>query len=172
MHQEIEKKIRFLFPKYKPASYSRFSKFFKEIANIDKSFSEIINDKIYNINISEIKNGNEKRRSIFIRHIPSLLGPENFYDLLRSFTQKINFFFIPGYISSQKKYMYAFVNVSNSKEIINIVTNLTKIKNNYEFYHGFDFRYIEIYFSKTQGYRALQRKYKNEYPNDFLFHKF
>ena len=170
MIQEIEEYIRFLFPKYKPSPYSRFTKFFQEITNLNKKFcnSKLILSKSYDINISEIKNGHEKRSSIIIKYIPSLLGPKKFYDLLKRFSKKINFFYIPGFISSQKQYMYAFVNVCNNKEIISIVNQLTLIKNKHWSYCGFDLRYLEIYFSKTQGYKALKKKCKIEHLNDFM----
>ena len=170
MQQEIEKCLELSFPKFQPSSYSRFTKFFEEITNKNKIFyeQEIISNKSFDINISRIKNGVEKRGSIIIKSIPSLLGPKNFYDLLRNFTNKINFFFIPGYVWNQKEYMYAFVNVANNKEIINIVNGLTTIKNKYGSYYGFDLRYLEIYFSKTQGLKALKRKYKNECTSDFI----
>ena len=64
--------------------------------------------------------------------------------------------------------MYAFVNLSNNKEIIDIVDGLNTLKNKFETYRGLDFRYLEIYFSKTQGYKALKKKYKNDYYNDFI----
>ena len=170
MQKEIEKYMELLFPKYKPSFYSRFTNLFQEITNKNKTFSEqeIISTKNFDIIISKIKNGDEKRGSIIIKSIPSLFGPKNFYDLLRNFTNKINFFFIPGYVWNQKEYMYAFVNVANNKEIINIVNGLTTIKNKYGSYYGFDLRYLEIYFSKTQGYKALKRKYKNECTSDFI----
>ena len=170
MEKVIENNIRLLFPKYKPAPYSRFTKFFQEIDNLNNSFCghKVTSNKNYDINIAEINKGDEKRKSIIIKCIPSLLGPKNFYNLLLNFSQKINFFYIPGYVSNQKQYMYAFVNVSNNKDIINIVNSLTAIKKNYGSYCGFDFRYIEIYFSKTQGYRALKKKYRSEHFNDFM----
>ena len=170
MEQEIAKCMKKVFPKYQPSSYSRFTKFFQEISNINKTFSEqkVETGKNFEINISEIKNGNEKRSSIIIKCIPSLLGPKNFYNLLHNFSKKINFFYIPGYVSNQKQYMYAIINLSNNKGIINIVNGLTVIKNKYGFYCGFDFRHLEFYFCKTQGYKALSRKYKNELMNDFI----
>ena len=110
----------------------------------------------------------KKRSSIIIKFIPSLLGPVNFYFLLKNFSKKINYFYIPGRVSTNKKFMYAFVNVPNNKEIIRIVDGLTTIKNKYGFYRGFDFRYLEVYFSKTQGYKALHKKYKYKEINDFV----
>ena len=170
MQEEIEKCIKMIFPKYRPSSYSRFKDCFQEIENTDKPFCEekTILDKRFDINISEIKNGHEKRSSIIIKCIPSLLGPVNFYFLLKNFSSRINFFYIPGYVLTNKKFMYAFVNVPNNKEIINIVEGLTEIKNKYGFYCGFDFRYLEIYFSKPQGYKALYKKYKKKEKNDFV----
>ena len=170
MQQEIQKYLKLLFPKYESSSYSRFIKLFQEIENKNENVCEkqFLTNKSLNINISKIKNGEEKRTSIIIKYIPSLLGSKNFYDLLKTFTKRINFFYIPGYISDHKEYMYAFVNLSNNKEIIDIVDGLNTLKNKFETYRGLDFRYLEIYFSKTQGYKALKKKYKNDYYNDFI----
>ena len=170
MQQEIEECIKKIFPKYQPSSYSRFTDCFQEIENEDRPLCEekTILDKRFDINISEIKKGHERRSSIIIKCIPSSLGPVNFYFLLQNFSKKMNYFFIPGYVSTSKKFMYAFVNVACNKEIISIVEGLTTIKNKYGFYCGFDFRYLEIYFSKTQGYKALHKKYKTKEVNDFV----
>ena len=68
---------------------------------------------------------------------------------------------------NQKEYMYAIINLSNNKGIINIFNNLITMKNKFGTFLGHDLHNIEIYFSKTQGYRSLKRKYNNEY-NSFI----
>ena len=94
MQQEIQKYMKLLFPKYESSSYSRFTKLFQEIEDKNENTCEknFLANKSLNINISKIKNGDEKRTSIIIKYIPSLLGSKNFYDLLKTFSKSINFF--------------------------------------------------------------------------------
>ena len=169
MEKAIETFIKLLFPKYEQSSCSRFTKLFQELTE-NQVFCEqkTIPNKNFDIDISKIQNGNEKRSTIIIKGIPSFFGAKNFYCLLQNFSNKINFFYIPSYISNQKEYMYAFVNLSHNKGIINIVNGLIALKNKYKLFCGFDFSYLEIYFSKTQGYKALKKKYKNELVSDFI----
>ena len=192
MLESAQKNLELFFPHYRSPSQSRFIKLFAELTNntfyymykeMDKSnannqFKEQ-NEKVfedenskendqYQIIISKIKSGNEKRTSIIIKGIPSSFGCQNFYQLIKQFYKNVNFFYIPGYVCTQKEYMYAFVNVANSKGIINIYNGLKKIRDCFSQYSGYDMTKVEVYFSKAQGYKSLKRKYTNEYFNNFL----
>ena len=58
----------------------------------------------------------------------------------------------------QKKFMYAFVNLSNYKSIIPLYFGLINLRDKCKSIFGYDLKEIEIYYSKAQGLKALSKK--------------
>lgn len=173
MIEPYQNLLNLFFTKFNTPTCSRFTNFFKSITKNktlnNKEKIETQESKIKNYRISEnsIKNGIDKRTSIIIKGIPVSFGCINFYKLLKEFCSNINFFYIPYYIFKKEKYMYAIINVKNSKSILNIYQCLNIIKKkfkNMNYYFG----NINIFYCKTQGYYSLKKKYTDENLNIFL----
>ena len=169
--------INFHFPKFSSPVCSRFKQFFEQISNEKTHIlnsKEIKSERIgkkndnYKIEIEKIKTGEEKRTTLIIKGVPSLFGCLNFYNLLKNFYRNINFFFIPGYIYKQKEFMYAFVNVKYPKGVLHIYECIKIIKEKFENIFGYNLSGMNVNYCKTQGYRALKKKYTNEYFDNFL----
>ena len=172
--------MRLLFPKFSSPEKSRFSTLFNEISTSieDFNFTNLFNqdsDKEdddfckYIIDPKKVLNGLEKRTSIIIKGIPSYFGCLSFYHLLTQFSEDIDFFYVPGYALEKWKYIYAFVNVSHRKGILNIYEGLTTIRDKYRTYGGFDFSKIEIYFCKSKNINGLMKNCQNDINrNNFL----
>ena len=145
------------FPQFNHPKKSRFCDFFEQLlkeenSNINKIY------KTLNININDILLGKDIRTSLIIKGFPSEMQTQEVLNLLLRFTNNINFFHIPPSVKEQKKYMYAFVNLTNYKSIISLFIGLSNLRDQYKSVFGFDFKQIEIYYSKTQGLDSLKKK--------------
>ena len=141
----------FLFPKFTQPKQSRFLKFFSSLShnnNHNKQFNE------YSISIVKIENGEDKRTSVIIKNIPNTLNKENIKQILEGIGN-INYLYLPFDKVMNRNLGFAFVNVVNYKNIINLYNRLKEFKfQNDEFKN-----IIEINYSKVQGKNNLSKMF-------------
>ena len=154
--------LKKFFPKFDHPEKSRFCDLFEQILKNENSN----NCKIYktlDININKIISGRDKRTSLIIKGFPSEMQTQEVLYILSQFTKNINFFYIPPSVKEQKRFMYAFINLTNYKSIISLFIGLSNLRDKYKTIFGFDFKQIEIYYSKSQGVESLMKKcYENK----------
>jgi protein phosphatase 1 regulatory subunit 42 len=149
---EIYKKIiDLIFPRFEKPQESRFNKFFKEYEN--KNFE----DKILKLNGYKIYTGEDKRTTILIKNIPKNMTKNQFKMVLEKIAN-INYIYIPLFMLTKDNLRCAFVNVVNSKSIIDIYLKLRKINFKYDNPNT----KIEISYSNLQGRKALIDNFREE----------
>jgi hypothetical protein len=145
------KLIDLIFPKFEKREESRFNKFFSE--NKGNSF---IGKKLQ-LNGHKIFTGEDKRTTILIKNIPRNMT-KNQLKLILEKIANINYIYIPLFMLSADNLRCAFVNVVNSKSIIDIYLKLKKIN----FVYDNPNTKIEITYSQLQGKKALIDNFKEE----------
>ena len=111
---EIYKKIiDLIYPGFEKPSKSRFNKFFEE--NENRQFEDI---KLQ-LNGHKIYTGEDKRTTILIKNIPKNMTKNQFKMVLEKIAN-INYIYIPLFMLTRDNLRCAFVNVVNSKSIIDI----------------------------------------------------
>ena len=145
------KLIDLIFPTFEKRKESRFNKFFSE----NKSTNYI--GKKLQLNGHKIFTGEDKRTTILIKNIPRNMT-KNQLKLILEKIANINYIYIPLFILGDDNLRCAFVNVVNSKSIIDIYLKLKKIN----FAYDNPKTKIEITYSKLQGKKALIDNFKEE----------
>ena len=149
---EIYKKlIDLIFSRFEKPEESRFSKFFSENKN------NSIASKKLQLNGHKIFTGEDKRTTILIKNIPRNMT-KNQLKLIIEKIANINYIYIPLFMLSADNLRCAFVNVVNSKSIIDIYLKLKKIN----FVYDNPNTKLEISYSKLQGKKALIDNFKEE----------
>jgi protein phosphatase 1 regulatory subunit 42 len=149
---EIYKKIiDLIYPGFEKPSKSRFNKFFEE--NENRQFE----DKKLQLNGHKIYTGEDKRTTILIKNIPKHMTKNQFKMVLEKIAN-INYIYIPLFMLTRDNLRCAFVNVVNSKSIIDIYLKLRKIN----FIYDNPNTKIEISYSNLQGRKALIDNFREE----------
>ena len=149
---EIYKKIiDLIYPGFEKPSKSRFNKFFEE--NENRQFEDI---KLQ-LNGHKIYTGEDKRTTILIKNIPKNMTKNQFKMVLEKIAN-INYIYIPLFMLTRDNLRCAFVNVVNSKSIIDIYLKLRKIN----FMYDNPNTKIEISYSNLQGRKALIENFREE----------
>ena len=149
---EIYKKIiDLIYPGFENPSKSRFNKFFEE--NENRQFEDI---KLQ-LNGHKIYTGEDKRTTILIKNIPKNMTKNQFKMVLEKIAN-INYIYIPLFMLTRDNLRCAFVNVVNSKSIIDIYLKLRKIN----FMYDNPNTKIEISYSNLQGRKALIDNFREE----------
>jgi len=149
---EIYKKIiDLIYPGFEKPSKSRFNKFFEE--NENRQFEDI---KLQ-LNGHKIYTGEDKRTTILIKNIPKNMTKNQFKMVLEKIAN-INYIYIPLFMLTRDNLRCAFVNVVNSKSIIDIYLKLRKIN----FMYDNPNTKIEISYSNLQGRKALIDNFREE----------
>ena len=149
--ETYKKLIDLIFPRFEKPEESRFNKFFSE--NKDNS---IVFKKLQ-LNGHKIFTGEDKRTTILIKNIPRNMT-KNQLKLIIEKIANINYIYIPLFMLSADNLRCAFVNVVNSKSIIDIYLKLKKIN----FVYDNPNTKLEISYSKLQGKKALIDNFKEE----------
>ena len=145
------KLIDIIFPNFEKPEESRFNKFFSE--NKNKGFMA----KKLQINGHKIYIGEDKRTTILIKNIPKNMTKNQLKIILEKIAN-INYIYIPLFMLSSDNLRCAFVNVVNSKSIIDIYLKLKKLN----FVYDNPNTKIEISYSKLQGRKALIDNFREE----------
>ena len=149
---EIYKKlIDLIFSRFEKPEESRFNKFFSENKNKSIVFKKL------QLNGHKIFTGEDKRTTILIKNIPRNMT-KNQLKLIIEKIANINYIYIPLFMLSADNLRCAFVNVVNSKSIIDIYLKLKKIN----FVYDNPNTKLEISYSKLQGKKALIDNFKEE----------
>ena len=149
---EIYKNIvDLIFHSFEKPQESRFKNFFKEY---EKRHFE---DKILKLNGYKIYTGEDKRTTILIKNIPRNMTKNQFKMVLEKIAN-INYLYIPLFMLTRDNLRCAFVNVVNSKSIIDIYLKLRKINFKYDNPNT----KIEISYSNLQGRKALIDNFREE----------
>ena len=149
MYNEL---LDFLFPNFKKSEESRFSKLFNE--NRSKINSQ---NKKLDLNGHKIFTGEDKRTTILIKNIPKNMTKNQLKMLIEKIAN-INYIYIPLFMLTSDNLRCAYVNVVNSKSIIDIYLKMTKMKFGYDNPNT----KIEISYSKLQGRKALIDYFQQE----------
>lgn len=143
--------IDLIFPNYEKAEESRFNKFFSENKN-----NRFMNKGIQ-LNGYKILIGEDKRTTIFIKNLPKNMTKNQLKMIIEKIAN-INYIYIPLFMLSAYNLRCAFVNVINSKSIIDIYLQLKKIN----FHYDNPNIKMEITYSKLQGKKALIENFRDE----------
>ncbi|MGL4947768.1 MAG: hypothetical protein ACRC42_00030 [Mycoplasma sp.] len=111
------------------------------------------------INISNIKNGKDKRTSVIIKNLPYNIDKDYLLNVWLINSGNINYSFLPFNKKTGNHLGFAFWNVVNYKSIITLyerVKSWDSINNN-----AFT-RPIEIWYSKAQGKTQLSLMFKRK----------
>ena len=145
------KLIDLIFPKFNKPEESRFNKFFSENKN-----NNYVGKKLQ-LNGHKIFTGGDKRTTILIKNIPRNMT-KNQLKLIIEKIANINYIYIPLFMLTSDNLRCAFVNVVNSKSIIDIYLKLKKLN----FVYDNPNTKIEISYSRLQGKKALIDNFKEE----------
>ena len=109
-----EEIISLLFPNFEQKKESRFSKFF-----INNRYYEVKEERKFELNGHKIFTGEDKRSTILIKNLPKTMT-KNQLKLILEKIANVNFIYIPLFMLTKDNLRCAFVNVVNSKSIIDI----------------------------------------------------
>jgi RNA recognition motif-containing protein len=140
-----------IFPNYEKPEESRFHKFFSENKNIRH-----MNRKLQ-LNGHKIFTGEDKRTTILIKNIPRNMTKNQLKMLIEKIAN-INYIYIPLFMLTSDNLRCAYVNVVNSRSIIDIYLKLKKIN----FVYDNPNTKLEISYSKLQGKKALIDNFREE----------
>ncbi len=141
----------FLFPKFTQPKQSRFLKFFSSLSHNHK---DNIQFNHYSISLEKIENGEDKRTSVIIKNIPNTLNKEKIKQILEG-VGNINYLYLPFDKVMNRNLGFAFINVVNYKNIINLYHRLKE----YNFENDEYKNSIEINYSKVQGKNNLSNMF-------------
>ncbi len=108
------------------------------------------------LNVHKIQNGIDKRTSLMIKNIPK--GIEEI-DVVKWLLQlaKLNYIFVPKDEFSNKILGFAFINVCNYIDILELLNKLSIFKNNINNTFNINRKKIEVIYSHKQGLKSLTK---------------
>ena len=158
-----------IFPRLSHPSQSRFHEFFKNLKEINNQKEKEINkskttykknkNNIMELNLYKIQNGIDKRTSLMIKNIPK--GIEEL-DVIKWLLQlaKLNYVFVPKDEFSNKILGFAFINVCESTDILELLKKLAIIENyNNNYICNKNNKKIEVIYSHKQGLKSLSKSF-------------
>ena len=163
-----------LFPKLSHPSQSRFHEFFKKLKELNKiqekngkkknnSSYKKNKKKQMELNLYKIQNGMDKRTSLMIKNIPKEIDEINVIKWLLQLTN-LNYIFVPKDEFSNKILGFAFINVCNYMDILQLLKRLTILENNNNTINNENFinnnwKKIEVIYSHKQGLKSLTKSF-------------
>ena len=170
LYKEPSKILLELFPKLSHPSQSRFHQLFKRLNELnkiesnEKAKNKNINKKnkknIMELNLYKIQNGIDKRTSLMIKNIPK--GIEEI-DVVKWLLQlaNLNYVFVPKDEFSNKILGFAFINVCEYTDILQLLQKLAFIENynNNNNINTTNNKKIEVIYSHKQGLKSLSKSF-------------
>ena len=169
LYKEPSKILLELFPNLSHPSQSRFHELFKRLNELNKTES---NEKAKNknikkkkkknimeLNLYKIQNGIDKRTSLMIKNIPK--GIEEI-DVVKWLLQlaNLNYVFVPKDEFSNKILGFAFINVCEYTDILQLLQKLAFIENcNNNNINNTNNKKIEVIYSHKQGLKSLSKSF-------------
>ena len=152
--------IEELFPFLSRPNKSRFFDLFQEDKNensynLNLNQTESRNKKnkgnYLELNLNKIIDGTDKRTSLMIKNIPTSSNELNVIHWLYSLT-KLNYVFVPKDEKSNKILGFAFINVCDSFNILDLLKKIQIYQNT-----NFNNKKIEVCYSHKQGLKSLSK---------------
>ena len=159
--------LQLLFNGFSYPKESRFIKNFSENQiNPETAPQNKSKSKLLNIDIDNIEKGKDKRTTIILKNLPNDITKEDLKIIIEPLGN-INFIYIPLLIKNKNKYKNnlpcAYINAINYKTIIKIFQKFQEIKLNADKgVYNKDYSKIEIFYSGTQGKKALINRFRLE----------
>lgn len=156
-----------LFPRLSHPAQSRFHEFFKKLKVLnnndknnkeDKKNNKVLHKKnnkknIMELNLYKIQNGIDKRTSLMIKNIPKGIDEINVVKWLIQLV-KLNYVFVPKDEFSNKILGFAFINVCDYTDILELLKKLSILEN-----HNNNKKKIEVIYSHKQGLKSLMKSF-------------
>jgi hypothetical protein len=151
-----------LFPKLSHPSQSRFHNFFKKLKELNnhqentkskKTFQKKNKKNYMELNLYKIQNGIDKRTSLMIKNIPKGIDEINVVKWLLQLT-KLNYIFVPKDEYSNKILGFAFINVCDYTDIIDLLRKISLFEN-----YNNNNKKIEVIYSHKQGLKSLTKSF-------------
>ena len=174
LRKEPSKILLELFPNLSHPSQSRFHEFFKKLKELNKIQENNDKKKNHNsykkskknkmeLNLYKIQNGMDKRTSLMIKNIPKGIDEINVIKWLLQLAN-LNYIFVPKDEFSNKILGFAFINVCNYMDILQLLKRLTILENknnqiNNENFINNNRKKIEVIYSHKQGLKSLTKSF-------------
>lgn len=146
--------IELFFPQFKQAITSRFIELFSIQKQTESNNYYAKLCIRYEIHIDDILIGKDKRTSLFIKNLPKFMTKGKLVKLL-SDVGNINFLFIPYSKDSQECLGFAYINMINYKNVINVFKKLNGLILSVK---PRNFPLVVLY-SKFQGKKELSKMF-------------
>ena len=176
LRKEPSKILLELFPNLSHPSQSRFHEFFKKLKELNKiqenndkkknhnSYKKIKKNKM-ELNLYKIQNGMDKRTSLMIKNIPKGIDEMNVIKWLQQLAN-LNYIFVPKDEFTNKILGFAFINVCNYMDILELIKRLA-IEESYNNIINNNFinnrKKIEVIYSHKQGLKSLTKSFGNSH---------
>ena len=176
LRKEPSKILLELFPNLSHPSQSRFHEFFKKLKELNKiqenndkkknhnSYKKIKKNKM-ELNLYKIQNGMDKRTSLMIKNIPKGIDEMNVIKWLQQLAN-LNYIFVPKDEFTNKILGFAFINVCNYMDILELLKRLA-IEESYNKIINDNFnnnrKKIEVIYSHKQGLKSLTKSFGNSH---------
>jgi hypothetical protein len=105
------------------------------------------------LNLYKIQNGIDKRTSLMIKNIPKGIDEINVVKWLLQLT-KLNYIFVPKDEYSNKILGFAFINVCDYTDIIDLLRKISFFEN-----YNNNNKKIEVIYSHKQGLKSLTKSF-------------
>ena len=176
LRKEPSKILLELFPNLSHPSQSRFHEFFKKLKELNKIQENNDKKKNHNtykkskknkmeLNIYKIQNGIDKRTSLMIKNIPKGIDEMNVIKWLQQLAN-LNYIFVPKDEFTNKILGFAFINVCNYMDILELLKRLA-IEESYNKIINDNFnnnrKKIEVIYSHKQGLKSLTKSFGNSH---------
>ena len=163
-NKEPSKILLELFPKLSHPSQSRFHEFFKQLKKLNnpKGNENKKNKPIYKkskknimeLNLYKIQNGIDKRTSLMIKNIPKGIDEIDVVKWLHQLAN-LNYVFVPKDEFSNKILGFAFINVCDYTDILELLRKLAIIEN----CNNNNNKKLEVIYSHKQGLKSLSKSF-------------
>ena len=176
LRKEPSKILLELFPNLSHPSQSRFHEFFKKLKELNKIQENNDKKKNHNsykkskknkmeLNLYKIQNGMDKRTSLMIKNIPKGIDEINVIKWLQQLAN-LNYIFVPKDEFTNKILGFAFINVCNYMDILELIKRLA-IEESYNNIINNNFinnrKKIEVIYSHKQGLKSLTKSFGNSH---------
>jgi hypothetical protein len=176
LRKEPSKILLELFPNLSHPSQSRFHEFFKKLKELNKIQENNDKKKNHNsykkskknkmeLNLYKIQNGMDKRTSLMIKNIPKGIDEMNVIKWLQQLAN-LNYIFVPKDEFTNKILGFAFINVCNYMDILELLKRLA-IEESYNKIINDNFnnnrKKIEVIYSHKQGLKSLTKSFGNSH---------
>ena len=176
LRKEPSKILLELIPNLSHPSQSRFHEFFKKLKELNKIQENSDKKKNHNsykkskknkmeLNLYKIQNGMDKRTSLMIKNIPKGIDEMNVIKWLQQLAN-LNYIFVPKDEFTNKILGFAFINVCNYMDILELLKRLA-IEESYNKIINDNFnnnrKKIEVIYSHKQGLKSLTKSFGNSH---------